>query len=113
MKRTKITVVAAAFAMGLGLSALTGCASNDEKPAHYTNASAGEQFADVAAVRPMTFTYGLVGALVWVATLPFSIPAGNADELGQTLVVDPMKYTFMRPVGDMSKDAEPAYTKAE
>jgi len=109
MNRTTVTAIS--MALTLSLSTMIGCASHDERPAHYVDATGGEQFADVAAVRPMTLIASGVGLAVWVVTLPFSIPAGNADQLGKEWVVDPLKYTFIRPVGDMDVGAEPMWLR--
>jgi hypothetical protein len=40
-----------------------------------------------------------VGVVTFVVTLPFSALGGNVGEAGQILVVDPAKYTFVRPLG--------------
>lgn len=113
MNQIKVTATAMALTLALSGITMTGCASREERPAHYTDASTGEKFADVAAVRPMTLIYSGLGLAAWIVTLPFSIPAGNADQLGQEWVADPLKYTFMRPVGEMSPDAEPYYMEAK
>lgn len=43
----------------------------------------------------------VVGAVTWVVTLPFSALGGNVDEATKALVVDPAKFTFSRPLGDL------------
>ena len=101
MNRTKVTAISMAITLGLGTLAMTGCATNGERSAHHTDATGGEQFADLAAVRPMTLIASGVGLAAWVVTLPFSLPAGNADQIGQEWVLDPLNYTFNRPVGAM------------
>lgn len=109
MKRMKVTVLA--MALIFGLSALTGCASRDQKPEHYTETTTSDMVADVAAVRPMTLVASGVGLVAWIFALPFTIPAGNYDQLGQAIVADPLEYTFMRPVGNFSVEAKPVYKK--
>lgn len=102
-----MTTLATALLLTATLSLVSGCATRqthegtDNTREEPTN---GEMFADAAVARPMTFTYALVGALAWVATLPFTIPSGEAGNMGQSLVVDPLKYTFTRPLGQMEKD---------
>lgn len=93
----------AAFAMtvtiGLSLfSGSLGAASNDFKD----QPTAGEMFGDAVVVRPLTLLASAVGAAAWVVSLPFSIAGGNAGETGRALVLDPLEYTFVRPIGDMS-----------
>jgi hypothetical protein len=55
--------------------------------------------ADTVMVRPLTLVGTAVGVVTFVITLPFSALGGNVGEAGQILVVDPAKYTFIRPLG--------------
>ena len=57
--------------------------------------------ADLVILRPMGIIATALGSLVYVISLPFSIPGGNQDEAYQKLVSDPAKYTFQRPLGEM------------
>jgi hypothetical protein len=56
--------------------------------------------ADALVVRPVSFAAMLVGSVIFVVALPFSIPSGSVGTVGQELVVTPAKYTFVRPMGD-------------
>jgi hypothetical protein len=55
--------------------------------------------ADTVMVRPLTLIGTAVGVVTFVVTLPFSALGGNVGDAGQILVVDPAKYTFVRPLG--------------
>ena len=61
--------------------------------------TAGTMLADTVMVRPLTLVGTAVGVVAFVVTLPFSALGGNVGEAGQILVVDPAKYTFIRPLG--------------
>ena len=61
--------------------------------------TAGTMLADTVMVRPLTLVGTAVGAVTFVVTLPFSALGGNIGEAGRILVVDPAKYTFVRPLG--------------
>jgi hypothetical protein len=61
--------------------------------------TAGTMLADTVMVRPLTLVGTVVGTVAFVITLPFSALGGNVGEAGQILVVDPAKYTFVRPLG--------------
>jgi len=63
--------------------------------------TAGEMLADTVLVRPPMFLASIVGVVTFVITLPFSALGGNVDEAGKTLVLDPLEYTFLRPLGDL------------
>jgi hypothetical protein len=55
--------------------------------------------ADTVMVRPLTLIGTAVGVVTFVVTLPFSALGGNVGDAGRILVVDPAKYTFIRPLG--------------
>ena len=63
--------------------------------------SGGAMLADTVLVRPFMLASTVVGAVAFVVSLPFSALGGNIDEAGQKLVLEPAKYTFTRPLGEM------------
>ena len=69
--------------------------SNSERP------SGSAMLADAVFMRvPMT-AVTLVGAAVFVVTLPFSALGGNVGEAGTKLVKEPFEYAWVRPLGEM------------
>ncbi len=50
-------------------------------------------------VRPIMAGATVIGAGLWVATLPFSLLGGNAGQAGDVLVVKPFQATFLRCLG--------------
>lgn len=54
---------------------------------------------DVLLVRPLGLVATVLGAGIFVVSLPFSAIGGNVGEAGQALVVDPARMTFIRPLG--------------
>jgi hypothetical protein len=56
---------------------------------------------DGLIVRPLGLAATVAGTAIWIVTLPFSLLGGNAGEAADTLVVDPAKFTFTRPLGDL------------
>jgi len=66
---------------------------------HTQPATAGSMLADTVLVRVPMMAATAVGVVTFVVTLPFSALGGNVEEAGQILVVDPAKYTFVRPLG--------------
>jgi len=70
---------------------------------------AAEMLADAVVVRPMSFVATAIGAVGWVVSLPFTIIGGNVEEVGQKLIVDPGRYTFVRPLGYMEEGTPPTY----
>jgi hypothetical protein len=64
--------------------------------------SAESMIADVLVARPAGFGATVIGALVFVISLPFSGPSGNAQQAAQMLVVQPAQFTFNRPLGEFA-----------
>jgi len=79
----------------------------------YDTGSTGEpdeidMLLDGVLVRPLMLLYTGVSTAAFVVTLPFSAIGGNAGDAAEKLVVGPARYTFARPLGDMTQAyAEP------
>ncbi len=54
---------------------------------------------DAIIARPLGVVFTVVGAALYVVTLPFSALGGNAKQAGQELVVGPAEATFVRCLG--------------
>jgi hypothetical protein len=84
---SNLTLVSSAYARDFD--------SNSERP------SGGAMLADAVLMRlPMT-AVTIVGAAVFVVTLPFSALGGNVGEAGTKLVKEPFEYAWLRPLGEM------------
>jgi len=68
---------------------------------HPTEATGGTMLADTFLVRPLMLVSTVFGAATFIVTLPFTALGGNVGEAGNTLVVEPAKYTFVRPLGEL------------
>ena len=58
--------------------------------------------ADVALVRPGCFVATVLGSVVFIVALPIAVISRSVKETADTLVVQPAKATFTRPIGDFS-----------
>src|SRR5262245_29399808 len=56
---------------------------------------------DVVVVRPGCLAATLVGSVLFVVSLPFAAASKSVKKTAHTLVVNPARATFTRPVGDM------------
>lgn len=65
---------------------------------------------DMVFARPLGLVAIATGAALWVVALPFAAITGSLQETTETLINNPVKYTFARPVGDF--DYEPAPRQA-
>ncbi len=76
-------------------AAPAGAATMEEEP------SSTAIVFDVLITRPLGIVATAVGAAVFIVGLPFTIPTRSVGVAADKLVVDPLKFTFRRPVGEM------------
>lgn len=55
---------------------------------------------DTLVVRPLMLATTIVGVGLWVVSLPFSLPGGNANEVANQFIFRTGEYTFGRPIGE-------------
>lgn len=76
----------------------------------YTNhPSAESMILDGLIYRPLSLAGTLVGTGIYLATLPFSLMGGNADQAGHTLVIEPAEMTFKRCLGCLPQNQADHY----
>ncbi len=63
---------------------------------------AAAMVVDVIIGCPAGIVTTILGSAVFVPPLPFAALSGSVGPVAQTLVVDPFRWTFTRPVGDFS-----------
>ncbi len=63
--------------------------------------SAVAMFGDALIIRPLGLAATVLGAAVFVISLPFHALGGNTREAARKLVVEPAEYTFKRPLGEI------------
>lgn len=68
-----------------------------EKPA--VGVSAAAVAADALIARPVGLALTVVGTLVFLNTLPFSIHSHSVGNAAEGLIIKPGGYTFVRPLG--------------
>jgi hypothetical protein len=56
---------------------------------------------DLVLLRPMGLIGTALGTAAFIISLPFSLPTKSADQAAYKLVVDPAKFTFARPLGEV------------
>ena len=55
---------------------------------------------DLAVLRPIGFLATLAGGVIFVASLPISIPTWSVDKTFASFVKRPVLYTFVRNLGE-------------
>ena len=57
--------------------------------------------ADLFLVRPIAIVASAAGVALWTISLPFTLIGGNTQEAGETLINEPFRFAFARPLGDI------------
>jgi|SRR6478735_484344 len=82
------------------VASMTGSGLAMAQETYPGDADSGAMAADLIFVRPVALVSSVVGAAIFVVTLPFTLPTQSAEEAGRVLVSSPLEYTFNRPLGD-------------
>ena len=64
--------------------------------------SAEQMFVDFLFLRPLGIVVTAVGTVMFIASLPFSASGGNVKEAFSEMMAKPAKFTFARPLGNLS-----------
>ncbi|MBI5901945.1 MAG: hypothetical protein HZB84_00450 [Deltaproteobacteria bacterium] len=93
------------FAVILTVSVLL-CSVPATSLAYEEKEPSGTEIAlDIILIRPLGVASVAAGAAFFVVGLPFTLPTMSVGLAARKLVVEPFKYTFVRPIGDMDKSA--------
>lgn len=103
MKLYKTLAVALLLSVGTSVAANNG--SGDPL---YTihNPPAYAMIGDLLIARPLLVVATVIGAGVFVVSLPFTALGGGVGDAGQALVVDPAKAAFVRCLGCIGEGFE-------
>lgn len=96
MKRLISVWIGIMFLASLSVMPLSAAEKKEPSP--------DEVAADLLFIRPVAFSSVIVGAAIFVVSLPFTLPTGNLNQAGRKLVIEPWKYTFSKPLGDLETD---------
>lgn len=58
---------------------------------------------DLLILRPLGLVTTGIGSVLFVVSLPFTLPSGSSGEAACELVRKPLAYTFTRPLGDIEE----------
>jgi hypothetical protein len=99
--RKPVSYLLAASFMLSSMAYVPGAFAESYSQSIETEVTSGTMMADTFLVRPLMIAGTVVGLATFIVTLPFSALGGNVGEAGNTLVVEPAKYTFIRPLGEL------------
>ena len=77
-----------------------------QSPAWESDRTSYRMIGDFFVIRPLGIIGTAFGSVMFVLTLPFSAVGGNVDEAAQKLVVEPAKFTFTRPLGELPESEQ-------
>jgi hypothetical protein len=97
--------LAAVLLLSVGTSVAASSGSGDPR---YTiqNPPAYAMIGDLLIARPLLVAATVIGAGVFVVSLPFTALGGGVGDAGQALVVDPAKAAFVRCLGCIGEGFE-------
>jgi hypothetical protein len=101
MKLFPTLAVALALCLGLPTSPAWASAGEGSGDPSYAiqNPPAFAMIGDLVIARPLLLAATVIGAGVFVVSLPFTVFGGGLNEALQALVLDPGKATFVRCLG--------------
>ena len=85
----------------VGVLALLMCGPTTARACSDWDRDAASVVVDVTVARPLSFALTVLGSAAFVVSLPVAIPTGSVKNVAHTLVAEPAKDTFTRPVGDL------------
>jgi hypothetical protein len=91
------------LALALAVMPLAAAAQHDGT---VSGDRATDMAVDVVVVRPLGLVATVIGTVLTVVALPFTIPSGSVGKSAHELIVRPAEYTFKRPLGDFSDSGE-------
>jgi hypothetical protein len=87
--------------LALPVSASAGATAYGYSEFDDNEATGGKMMADAFLFRPFMLASTVVTTVTFIVMLPFSALGGNVGESAEKLVVEPAKYTFVRPLGEL------------
>lgn len=93
-RRLKACFIALVFAVTPLVAAAEDTVSGDK---------ATDMVVDLVVVRPLGLAATVIGTVLTVVALPFTLPGGNAGASAHELIVRPAEYTFNRPLGEFHR----------
>ncbi len=96
MKRLISVWIGIIFLVSLSVTPLSAAEKKEPSP--------DEVAVDLLLIRPIAFSSVIVGAGIFIVSMPFTLPTGNLNLAGRKLVVEPWKYTFSKPLGYLETD---------
>lgn len=95
----KITLTAGTLFLAMSTSGFAATEIIEDGLGYNSRPTYGSIMLDTAIGRPLQGVFAAVGAVTWVATLPFSVTSSSVGESGNVLVAEPASAFFLRCLG--------------
>lgn len=59
-----------------------------------------DMLVDAVVLRPLGIASTVLGTVITLVTLPFTLPTGSAGDAARVMILEPAEYTFNRRLGD-------------
>ncbi len=92
-------LVSFAAAVVLSMAAFSASAQGYREGIDDSPSAAAMAF-DLVVVRPLGIVSSVAGLGLFIVSLPFTAPQGDIGAAANRLVVDPVFFTFVRPLGE-------------
>lgn len=89
------------FGLGLALASFPTQADSLAAQAPGTGDKGMDMVLDLLVLRPLGLVTTGIGSVLFVVSLPFTVPSGSVGAAACELVSEPLAYTFTRPLGDI------------
>ena len=96
-------LIALLLAVAIGVTPVCAAAQQGDS---VSGDRATDMVVDAVVMRPLGLAATVVGTVLTVVTLPFTIPSGSVESSAHELIVRPAEYTFKRPLGDFSRSED-------
>lgn len=101
MRKSLVHTIVILLSLCLALAPASALAMEGGATKVFKTKPSGEaMIGDALVVRPVSIVCLGVSSLVFLIGWPFAAAGGNEAEAKQTLLKDPVQYTFKRPLGD-------------
>lgn len=98
----KVAIFAFITIFTLGFFVIPSYAQDMSEAPDYRSTQKGDAMLfDLILLRPLGLASVGIGFAATIISFPFAVMGGNTREVGDALLGEPMRYTFVRPMGEI------------
>ena len=85
------------------------CSAAAQEEGSVSGDKATDMVVDAVVMRPLGLAATMLGTVLTVVALPFTLPSGSVEASARQLILRPAEYTFKRPLGDFSDSGDDSH----